>query len=121
MTNYPDYRKELAGLIRELRLEIPDTMKAFAGLHRGSMSEGALNVSLKELVTLGISIAIRCKGCIAFHVHDALRAGATHQEILETIGVAIYMGGGPSVMYACEALKAVKDFEEKNLMITNPN
>jgi AhpD family alkylhydroperoxidase len=96
-------------------------MKAFASLHSGSMGEGNLDVKMKELITLGISIAVRCEGCIAFHVNDALKAGATHQEILEVIGVAIYMGGGPSAMYACEALKAVKEFESRNVTVSNPN
>ena len=35
-----------------------------------------------------IGVAVRCEGCIAYHVHDAVAAGATRQELLETIGVA---------------------------------
>lgn len=53
---------------------------------------------------------MRCDGCIAFHVHDAVKAGASRKEIVETIGVAVLMGGGPSVMYGCEALAALDQF-----------
>ena len=62
------------------------------------------------LIALGIAIAVRCDGCIAFHVHDAIRAGASNEEMAETIGVAILMGGGPAVMYGCDALEAMKQF-----------
>ena len=54
---------------------------------------------------------MRCDGCIAFHVHDSLDAGATTAEISETIGVAVMMGGGPALVYGCEALEAVEQFQ----------
>jgi AhpD family alkylhydroperoxidase len=86
-------------------------MGGFAALHRASTSEGALPTKTKELIALSIGIAVHCDGCIAYHVHDALAAGATRDEIVETIGVAVMMGGGPSVVYGCEALEAVEQFE----------
>jgi AhpD family alkylhydroperoxidase len=73
--------------------------------------EGALSTKVKELIALAIAITVRCDGCIAYHVHDARKAGATRQELVETIGVAVMMGGGPSVMYGAEALEALNQFE----------
>lgn len=87
-------------------------MSAFTQLSQKATADGALNKKTKELIALGIGIHARCEGCISFHVHDALKAGATRNEILETIGVAIEMGGGPSAMYGCEALEALDQFEE---------
>ena len=75
------------------------------------MAGGALSAKFKELITLAISITSRCEGCIAVHVRGALRAGATRQEILETIGVAVYMGGGPAMVYGCSAYEALGQFE----------
>ncbi|UCE04123.1 MAG: carboxymuconolactone decarboxylase family protein [Candidatus Latescibacterota bacterium] len=86
-------------------------MAAYAQLHRAATAPGALETKSKELIALGISIAIRCDGCIAYHVRDALRAGATRDEIVETIGVSVLMGGGPAVMYGAEALAALEQFE----------
>ena len=80
----------------ELEGHIPKTMSAFTNLHKSTNSNGALTSKTKELIALGIAITVRCDGCISFHVHDALEAGASDEEILETIGVAILMGGGPS-------------------------
>ena len=90
----------------ELGAGIPNTMKCFSSLHHSAgTGNGTMDGKVKELIALGIAIAIRCEGCIAFHTHDALKAGASEQEIMETIGVAILMGGGPSVMYGCEAFE----------------
>lgn len=110
-TNYPNYRKQLQSLIGELRVQIPGTMKGFGLLHQESMKAGALSEKHKELMALGIGIASRCDGCIAFHTHEALAAGATAEEIHEAISVAISMGGGPALMYAAHALEALKQFE----------
>tara|TARA_R110002051_G_scaffold104456_3_gene177126 strand:+ start:650 stop:865 length:216 start_codon:yes stop_codon:yes gene_type:complete len=68
-----------------------------------STADGVLTSKTKELISLGIAITVRCDGCIAFHVHDALKSKATSEEILETIGMAVMMGGGPVLMYGCEA------------------
>ena len=54
---------------------------------------------------------MRCDGCIAYHVYDAVDAGASRQELIETIGVAVMMGGGPSVVYGCEALQAIDQLQ----------
>lgn len=101
---------DLIKLMEELGTGIPDSMKAFEELHRSSIKDGVLDSRTKELIALGIAITVRCDGCIAFHVHDALQAGATSEEILETIGVAVLMGGGPAVVYGCEALEALNQF-----------
>jgi len=110
MKDYQSKYKECVNLMDQLGAEIPETMKAFGQLHKASTREDALSKKTKELIALGIAITVRCDGCIAFHVHDAVKAGANQNEIVETIGVAIMMGGGPSVVYGCEALEALKQF-----------
>lgn len=108
-----DYSKnynDLSKLMGELGGKIPDTMKAFSDLHNASLTDGALATKTKELIALGIAITVRCDGCIAFHVKDALTAGASAEEIMETIGVAVMMGGGPAVVYGCEAMAALNQF-----------
>lgn len=113
MINYVEYRERLNELTKELGGSLPQTLAPFGQLHKSALSDGVLDRKTKELIALGISIAGRCQGCIAYHVHDASKAGASDKEILETIGVAIMMGGGPSVVYGCEALEALKQFSAK--------
>lgn len=102
--------QNIQDLMSELGGDAPEMMAAFGSLHEASVAEGSLTHKTKELIALGIAISVRCNGCIAFHVHDALEAGANRAEIVETIGVAILMGGGPSMVYGCEALEALKEF-----------
>lgn len=110
-TNFPEHYEHMRALMGQLGTEIPDTMGAFSRLHHAAGSDGVLSAKVKELIALGIAITVRCDGCIAFHVHDAIKAGANRAEITEAIGVAVLMGGGPSVMYGCEALEALAQFE----------
>lgn len=109
--NYPKHYDHLRELMGKLGKEIPDTMGGFSQLHKGAINEGVLSVKTKELIALAIAITVRCDGCIAFHVNDALKAGASPEEIHEAIGVAVLMGGGPSVMYGCEAIEALQQFQ----------
>lgn len=111
--DYKGMYRRLNTLMGKLGKEIPDTMGAFSKLHESVFAGEALDAKTKELISVGISIVIRCEGCIVAHVHDALKAGATREEIAETIGVAILMGGGPSVAYGCEAYAALEQFSEE--------
>lgn len=113
-TNYPEHREHIQELVGRLSKEIPDTMAGFGHLHHAATAQGALAPKDKELIALGIAIALRCDGCIAYHVHDAIKAGASREELIETIGVAILMGGGPSLMYGAETYEAIEQFMGRN-------
>lgn len=111
--DYPRYYHQLQGVIGTLSRHLPDEMEAFRRLHKVATADGALDRKSKELIALGIAMTVNCDGCIAYHVKDALLAGASREEILETIGVVVMMGGGPAVIYACQALEALDQFEEE--------
>ena len=111
--NYSDITKRISGDLRKLRKDIPDTMKAFSALAQAATRDGALDRKTKELIALAIGIATRCDGCIGFHTEALVRLGATRQEVEETLGMAVYMGGGPSLMYAADAISAFEQFEKQ--------
>jgi AhpD family alkylhydroperoxidase len=102
--------RNLSGGLREMRGGAPEVMKAFAGIAQAALKPGSLDAKTKELIALAISVAVRCDDCISFHAKAASERGASADEILETLGMAIYMGAGPSVMYAAHALEAYKQF-----------
>ncbi len=116
MRDYSKNYNELKRSMNKLGTRIPNTLSGFTKLHKASTTSGVLSKKTKELIALGIAITVRCDGCIAYHVHDSLKAGSSSEEILETIGVAVMMGGGPSVVYGCEAMEALDQFAilEKN-------
>ena len=107
---YPSKLQNVKRNTRSLTSAQPAVMKAFTGLHKAAVTTGALDTKTKELMTLAISITARCDDCIAHHTHDALEAGATREEIADAIGVAILMGGGPSMLYAAHAIEALDQF-----------
>ncbi|MBN1958751.1 MAG: carboxymuconolactone decarboxylase family protein [Desulfuromonadales bacterium] len=113
--DYPGYFEQLQNRMGLVGQELPGVMSGFGQLHKASIEGGALSTKTKELIALAIAITVRCDGCISFHVHDALKSGVTREEILEAIGVAILMGGGPAVVYGCEALEALEQFEKAGI------
>ncbi len=112
-TNWPELAAGLGAPVKELRGGAPDVMKSFSALARAALEARALDTKSKELIALGIAVATRCDACIAFHAEAALRQGASRDEVMETMGMAIYMGAGPSVMYAAQAVEAYDQFAAK--------
>ncbi|MBB5016071.1 carboxymuconolactone decarboxylase family protein [Rehaibacterium terrae] len=110
--SFPSLIDDLDTAIASLRAGAPGPMRAFSQLAREALAPAALDVKTKELIAIGIAIAGRCDGCIGFHVKAALRAGATRQEVLDTCAMAIYMGAGPSMVYAAEALRAFDELAQ---------
>jgi len=111
--DYSEFTKRISGDLRKLRKDIPDTMQAFSALAQAATRDGALDRKTKELIALALGVAARCDGCIGFHTETLVKLGATRQEVEETLGMAVYMGGGPSLMYAADAISAFEQFEKQ--------
>lgn len=111
--SYPEVAKQISADAARLTRAHPQALKAFRELGAATYADGALARKTKELIALAISVSARCDGCIAFHSHSALKAGATREEVVEAIGVALQMGGGPSMVYGAEALRAFDEFAEQ--------
>lgn len=88
-----------------------EAMAGFGQLAKASMAAGSLSAKHKELIALAIGVSQHCSGCIGFHVKALKRLECTRQELEEMLAVCVYMGGGPSLMYAAEALKAWDAFQ----------
>ena len=112
--NYVDITRDISANLKKLRNDIPDTMKGFALLAQAATRDGALDKKTKELIALALGVAARCDGCIGFHTEALVKLGATRQEIEETLGMALYMGGGPSLMYAADAISAYEQFQQQS-------
>lgn len=112
--SYRELTSEVATQMCALRKTQPDLMSAFAALAAAGTKEGALGKKTRELVALGIAIASRCDDCIGFHVQTLVKLGTTREEFEDLSATAVYMGGGPSMMYAAHALRAVEEFGGSN-------
>ena len=96
--------------ILKLREAQPDAMTGFAALSKGAMKAGALSEVHKELIALAIGVAGHCDGCIGFHAKALARLNVPRDQVMEALAVAVYMGGGPSLMYAADAVHAFEEF-----------
>ena len=108
--NYPEITKRISGQIKILRKDITDTMQGFNAMAMNATKDGALSKKTKELIALAIGVSTRCDGCIGFHMDALVKLGVTREEVEETLGMAVYMGGGPSLMYAADAMLAFEQF-----------
>jgi len=106
---FRDLTQGISANLASLRTNAPEVMKSFGDLGRAATADGVLDKKTKELIALALSIGARCEPCIGFHMQTLVKLGVTRQEVAETLGVATYMGGGPSLMYAAHAIAA---FEE---------
>src|SRR5579863_6217995 len=110
--NYPEITKIISSNLKSLRKDIVETMQGFSAMAQAAVKDGALDKKTKELIALAIGVATRCDGCIGFHSEALVKLGANRAEVEEALGMAIYMGGGPALMYAADAIGAFDQFQQ---------
>lgn len=111
-STYRDLTRGVSARLGSLRTGARDVMKSFGDLGRFAMADGALDRKTKELMALALGVAARCDPCIGYHMQTLVKLGVSRQELDETLGVAVYMGGGPSLMYAANAIAAFDEFSD---------
>lgn len=104
--------KDISTQLAKIRKEMPEVMAGFSALSQAATKDGALNKKSKELIAMALAVANHCQGCIGFHAQALIKLGTSREELLETLSMAVYMGGGPSLMFAAEALEAFEEFSQ---------
>jgi len=107
MLDWLAYRKELTGRIGQLSTLSPDTVKGYATLSKAGAATGHLDAKTRELIALAVAVTTRCDGCITVHTAEALKHGATKDEIAEALGVAVALNAGAAMVYSARTLDAV--------------
>ncbi|WP_050524276.1 carboxymuconolactone decarboxylase family protein [Pseudorhodobacter wandonensis] len=107
--NWKDKNAAMRDQLRVMNRAIPDVAKGFGALSKAAKEAKVLDIKTLEFVALGIAIADRCEACIGFHVEALAKAGGTREELGDVLGMAVQMGGGPSLMYAAKAMAAWDD------------
>ena len=107
MLNWTEYRKELMGRLGELGKLTPDTLTGYQALSNAGKKTSHLDAKTRELIALAVAVTTRCDGCITVHSAEALKHGATHEEIAEALGVAVALNAGAAMVYSARVLDAV--------------
>ncbi|WP_329740759.1 carboxymuconolactone decarboxylase family protein [Dyella sp. A6] len=108
--HFPSITKDVSSHLKILRADIGDTMQGFSAMAQAALRDGALDKKTKELIALALGVAGHCDACLGFHAEALVKLGATRQEVEEALGISVYMGGGPSLMYAADAIAAFEQF-----------
>jgi AhpD family alkylhydroperoxidase len=108
--DYKQITADISEYAVELKKAVPEAMSGFYALSKGATADGELDKKTKELVALDFGVTQHCDGCIGFHAKALKGLGATRQEVAELMAMCVYMGGGPALMYAADALRAFDQF-----------
>lgn len=108
--DYQAITQDISAYTSELSKLAPDAMKGFYAMSRAATADGELSKKTKELIAIAIGVTQRCDGCIGFHVKALVKLGTTREELAEVMAMCVYMGGGPALMYAADALRAYDEF-----------
>jgi len=112
--------KEVNELVEKMGEQYPKLAGPFMVFLRRVEEGGVLDTKTKELISVALAVACRCKWCIAFHTKNALDAGATKDEIMEACFVAVLMAGGPALMYSKLVLDSIEEFTKAKEEIKVP-
>ena len=110
--SYKELTHEISKQLTPFRKEASAAMAGFDAMAKSAMAEGVLSALHKELMATAIVVSTRCEGCVGFHVRGLVRLGATREQVNEMLAVAVYMGGGPSLMHAAEVLRAFEELSQ---------
>lgn len=108
--SYVELTRSISKTLGPLRTHNAELMQGFGSLSKAALAPGALDAKAKELIAMAIGVTSHCEGCLGFHAKALAQLGATPAEFREMLGVAVYMGGGPALMYAASALAAFEEF-----------
>ena len=107
MMDWNEYQKQIGATLGELMKLSPDTVRGYQTLSAANSKTGKLDEKTRQLISLAVAVTTRCDGCITVHVGEALKHGATREEIAEALGVAIAMNAGAALVYSARAMDAV--------------
>lgn len=107
---YAEITRSVSTSLRGWRKDSPPLVDRFNALSEAALADGPLDKKTKELIALALGVAAHCDACLGFHAKALVKLGASRAEVEDALGVAVYMGGGPSLMYAADALSAFEQF-----------
>jgi AhpD family alkylhydroperoxidase len=108
MENQLEYYTEAGKLRDEFDRGLP-IMEAYTAFRKGVYQDGALSLKNKRLIALACGLQSGCTRCVQGQTKDAIAAGATKDEVLEAVSVAVVMGG---TSVSAETWRVVKIMQE---------
>ncbi|MGH8460051.1 MAG: carboxymuconolactone decarboxylase family protein [Stenotrophobium sp.] len=106
MLDWNDYQKQLAANIGQIGKISPDTIRGYQEISGAGSKTGKLDAKTRELIALAVAVTRQCDGCITVHTDAAVKHGATREEIVEALGVAIAVNAGAALVFSSRVMDA---------------
>ena len=106
MLDWNEYQQELTATIGEIGRTSPEIIRGYRSLGEAGSKTNKLDPKTRELIALAVAVSLRCDGCITTHTSAAIRNGASKEEIVEVLGVAINVNAGAALVYSARVLDA---------------
>ena len=107
MLDWNEYQKQIGAQLSQFMKLTPDSVRGYQTLSAANAKDSKLGAKVRELISLAVAVTTHCDGCITVHTDNALKAGATREEIAEALGVAMAMNAGAALIYTLRTLDAV--------------
>ncbi len=106
MLDWNEYRQQIAAAVSDIGKLSPDTVRGYALLGNAGSKMNKLDAKTRELIALAVAVTRQCDGCITVHTDAAIKHGATREEVMEALGVAIAVNAGAALIYSARTLDA---------------
>jgi AhpD family alkylhydroperoxidase len=113
MIDWNEYHAQITRTVAEIGRTSPDIVRGYRMISDAGKSTNLLDPKTRELIALAVAVTVQCDGCIVIHTDAALKNGATEQEIVEALGVAITVKAGSALVYSTRVLDALKAKSEQ--------
>jgi AhpD family alkylhydroperoxidase len=107
MLDWNEYQKQIGAQLSQFMKLTPDSVRGYQTLSAANAKDSKLGAKVRELISLAVAVTTHCDGCITIHTDNALKAGASREEIAEALGVAMAMNTGATLIYSLRTLDAV--------------
>lgn len=106
MLNWSEYLQELKTRVKGMAKLEPEVVHGYAAISAAKTANPKLDSKTRELISLAVAVSLRCDGCIVTHTDLAKKHGATEEEIMEALGVAIAVNAGSALVFSARVMDA---------------
>ncbi len=109
--DWKDFLHKAKGAMGSLGKGNPELMQGYAALAKAPDAKNVLGPKTRQLIALAVAATTRCDTCIAVHAAEAAKQGATREEVLEALSVAVELNAGAALVYSSRILEAYDQFK----------
>jgi AhpD family alkylhydroperoxidase len=106
MIDWNEYQKQIQQQIAEIGRSNREIVKGYRELTNAGSATNLLGEKVRELIALAVAVTRQCDGCIVTHTDAAIKHGATKEEIIEALSVAVAVNAGAALIFSSRVIDA---------------